>query len=321
VQTYNANNLSSNFSYGLCVGMMFFDACLYGILAWYLDKTLPSEFGAPLPLWFPFLPSYWFGTDCCMPEGNNQLASPLSKGLVEEDGLQGLGGDEADNKLLGSPTVPRADRDHFKAEPVPADLLKQREDGRCVRIRGLRKVFAAQGGSERVAVNGLKMDMYEGQVTVLLGHNGAGKSTTINMLVGLTKPTSGDSFMSGNRSISRNMNEIRRNLGVCPQHDILFAELTVRQHLQMFASFKGMPNREIKEEVERMVSHFDICMSYISTYLLCFVVSCVKLDSWRRGMRGLRRFREDKRGSCLLVLLSLATARLSYWTVRSFFSG
>jgi ATP-binding cassette subfamily A (ABC1) protein 3 len=257
VQTYNANNLSSNFSYGLCVGMMFFDACLYGILAWYLDKTLPSEFGAPLPLWFPFLPSYWFGTDCCMPEGNNQLASPLSEGLVEEDGLQGLGGDEADNKLLGSPTVPRADRDHFKAEPVPADLLKQREDGRCVRIRGLRKVFAAQGGSERVAVNGLKMDMYEGQVTVLLGHNGAGKSTTINMLVGLTKPTSGDAFMSGNRSISRNMNEIRRNLGVCPQHDILFAELTVRQHLQMFASFKGMPNRDIKEEVERMVSCVD----------------------------------------------------------------
>jgi ATP-binding cassette subfamily A (ABC1) protein 3 len=260
VQGENSNTLTSNFSYNLCIGMMFFDACLYGVLAWYLDKTMPSEFGTPLPLWFPFLPSYWFGTDCCLPKAD-RLTSPLiahGYPTLGDDSVHILEEEDTDNSLLiNDPTYKlnkaRGCHDDFRAEPVPADLLKQRADGRCVRIRGLRKVFAAQGGSERVAVNGLRMDMFEGQVTVLLGHNGAGKSTTINMLVGLTIPTSGDAYMLGNKSISHNMHEIRRNLGVCPQHDILFAELTVLQHLQMFASFKGVANTDINDEANRMV--------------------------------------------------------------------
>jgi hypothetical protein len=64
VQTDNANTIVENFSYELCVVMMFIDAIIYGVLAWYFDKVLPSEFGTPLPLYFPFLPSYWFGTNC-----------------------------------------------------------------------------------------------------------------------------------------------------------------------------------------------------------------------------------------------------------------
>lgn len=53
----NASELTSNFSYDICVGMLVFDAVLYGVLAWYLDKVVPSEFGTPLPFYFPFLPS------------------------------------------------------------------------------------------------------------------------------------------------------------------------------------------------------------------------------------------------------------------------
>lgn len=57
VQEGNASEETSNFSYALCVSMMMVDAVLYGVLAWYLDKVLPSEFGTQLPLYFPFLPS------------------------------------------------------------------------------------------------------------------------------------------------------------------------------------------------------------------------------------------------------------------------
>ena len=49
------------------------------------------------------------------------------------------------------------------------------------------------------------------------------------------------------------MPEIRKNLGVCPQHDILFPMLTVEEHLTMFAALKGVPRKELKEEVEKMV--------------------------------------------------------------------
>jgi len=61
VQSSNVGLETSNFTYNLCVGMLFFDAVLYGVLAWYLDNVLPSEFGTPLPYYFPFLPSYWVG--------------------------------------------------------------------------------------------------------------------------------------------------------------------------------------------------------------------------------------------------------------------
>lgn len=57
VQTYNADTLTSNFSYAICVGMLIVDAVLYGVLAWYFDKIIPSEFGTQLPLYFPLLPS------------------------------------------------------------------------------------------------------------------------------------------------------------------------------------------------------------------------------------------------------------------------
>lgn len=250
VQVDNSNTMTSNFSYSICIGMMFFDAVLYGVLAWYLDKVLPSEFGSTLPWYFPFMSSYWCGHDCCGLSKPSEQA--LSAPLLAKGGADYESGefDDVDNLLHAS----GQEVGDYKEETVPADLLKQRNDGRCVRVRGLRKVFAAQGGSERVAVNGLTMDLYEGQVTVLLGHNGAGKSTSINMLVGLTTPTSGDALMCGQLRISRDMNEIRRNLGVCPQHDILFSELTVMQHLQMFASFKGLPAGEVDSEAKRMLA-------------------------------------------------------------------
>lgn len=59
------------------------------------------------------------------------------------------------------------------------------------------------------------MTMYNGQIFALLGHNGAGKTTTLSMLTGLIQPTSGTAEVFG-VDIFNNMNEVRKNLGVCP---------------------------------------------------------------------------------------------------------
>ncbi len=79
--------------------------------------------------------------------------------------------------------------------------------------------------------------MHAGQVTALLGHNGAGKTTLISMLTGML-PISGGSASIGSRSVEHDMAAIRHEIGVCPQHNILFPELTVTEHLIMFAAFK-----------------------------------------------------------------------------------
>lgn len=50
------------------------------------------------------------------------------------------------------------------------------------------------------------------------------------------------------------MQAIRGNLGVCPQHDILFPELTALQHLQVYAVFKGVPSSMVNSEAQRMIN-------------------------------------------------------------------
>lgn len=225
VQLSNANVETSNFSYSLCVGMMIVDAVLYGVLAWYLDKVLPSEFGTQLSVFFPFLPSYWCGIK-------------ISNDITDVDSLR---------KQL----ITAENTDNAKIEPVSNDLLRQQDEDRCIMIRNLRKVYETTA-EDRIAVKGLNLDIYEGQCTVLLGHNGAGKSTTISMLCGLISPSSGDAMIEGKR-ISTDMGLIRQSLGVCPQHDILFPELTVLQHLQMFATFKGVPLSEIDNAAQKMI--------------------------------------------------------------------
>jgi ABC-type multidrug transport system ATPase subunit len=78
------------------------------------------------------------------------------------------------------------------------------------------------------------------------------------MLTGLIPPSSGDAIIEGKR-ISSDMQQIRQSLGVCPQHDILFADLTVMQHLQMFAAFKGVPPGEVDEDSRSWSQGKDKC--------------------------------------------------------------
>ena len=79
--------------------------------------------------------------------------------------------------------------------------------------------------------------MFKGQITALLGHNGAGKTTTISMLTGLFTPTGGRALING-LSVVEDIDLIRTNLGICPQHNVLFDRLTVREHLYFFSLLK-----------------------------------------------------------------------------------
>jgi len=107
---------------------------------------------------------------------------------------------------------------------------------------------------------GLNLNIYNGQVLALLGHNGAGKTTTISMLTGLFSPTSGDAWVNG-LSIVSDMREIQRTIGVCPQHNCLWEELTAAEHLKIFASIKGVPKEQheaLVEEKLKSVLLFDV---------------------------------------------------------------
>ncbi|XP_044270584.1 phospholipid-transporting ATPase ABCA3-like isoform X2 [Tribolium madens] len=121
-----------------------------------------------------------------------------------------------------------------------------------IQIRNLRKVFG-----QKAAVRNLSLNMYNDQITVLLGHNGAGKTTTMSMLTGMFPPTSGTAVVCGH-DIKTDMDGVRESLGLCPQHNIIFDELTVREHLYFFSKLKGLKHEAINEEIDKYVELLEL---------------------------------------------------------------
>jgi ABC-type Na+ transport system ATPase subunit NatA len=94
----------------------------------------------------------------------------------------------------------------------------------------------------------------KGTVTGILGHNGSGKTTTINLLTGVFRASFGDAFI-GPYSIQENIQAIRRIIGVCPQKDILWDSMTAREHLKLFCLLKAIPWSEHEETIMKALKN------------------------------------------------------------------
>uniref|UniRef100_A0A3P8X8L1 P-type phospholipid transporter n=1 Tax=Esox lucius TaxID=8010 RepID=A0A3P8X8L1_ESOLU len=142
-------------------------------------------------------------------------------------------------KELAKPSLPS----HPYFEGEPEGLV----EGVCV--QNLVKVFER---SQKPAVDGLSIVFYESQITAFLGHNGAGKTTTMSILTGMFPPTAGTASIYG-KDIRTEMDTIRRSLGMCPQHNILFHHMTVAEHILFYSLLKGGSLSEAELEVENML--------------------------------------------------------------------
>lgn len=78
------------------------------------------------------------------------------------------------------------------------------------------------------------------------------------MLTGMIPVTSGVAFVAG-RDVNSDMANIRSSLGVCPQHDILYPELTVREHLRMYAVLKAVPRSRLQGVIKVMKNKSVAC--------------------------------------------------------------
>ena len=106
------------------------------------------------------------------------------------------------------------------------------------------------------ATRGVCLKMGESQCFALLGHNGAGKTTTIKMVTGQIEPTAGDALIDG-CSVNKETAAVRRVMGLCPQHDILYDELTAREHLCLFGALKGVPQATLDAEIPGLCASHD----------------------------------------------------------------
>ena len=121
-----------------------------------------------------------------------------------------------------------------------ADMRRGGAGGSAGSARGYREVEQGamlQKGGWKVAVSDESLAMGPG-VFGLLGENGAGKTTTLAMLQGLYPPTAGRALVAGHDAVTQ-QDLVRLCLGVCPQHDVLWPMLTIREHLTFYARAKG----------------------------------------------------------------------------------
>lgn len=130
--------------------------------------------------------------------------------------------------------------------------LRSREEDE-VRVDSLTMEY--ESGSK--AVDNLTLSMPRGEIFVLLGHNGAGKTTTISMLTGLLKPTSGTITIFG-RDSSAKVELLRRRIGLCPQYNVIYDNLTVREHLVLVGCLKGCSQDVLEQEITQLIADIDL---------------------------------------------------------------
>ncbi|KAJ8686327.1 hypothetical protein QAD02_022121, partial [Eretmocerus hayati] len=118
-----------------------------------------------------------------------------------------------------------------------------------IQMRNLRKIYKGSlfNQSEVHALRGVSVDFYKGQITALLGHNGAGKTTMMSILSGMTSPSHGVVFINS-KDVSNDTHKILRDMGLCTQENMVFPNLSVYQQLLIFSMLKNNNNSKSSNE-------------------------------------------------------------------------
>lgn len=120
--------------------------------------------------------------------------------------------------------------------------------GLAVQFQSLRKEFPRRRQAPFVAVDDLTLDIATGTVLGLLGPNGSGKTTSVNMLCGLLPPTAGTVLCQG-VDVRQDVAQVRRLLGVVPQETSLYNDLTAQENLSFHAALYRVPRSAQKARI------------------------------------------------------------------------
>jgi ABC-2 type transport system ATP-binding protein len=132
-----------------------------------------------------------------------------------------------------------------KMKPVKSKRISKNPP--IIMINNLVKKF-----EDVTAVDHLNLEIGEGELFSLLGPNGAGKTTTVNILNGIIKPTSGNAIIAG-FDVTKNLEEVKKIIGVCPQEASVFSFLTARENVELIGNLHSLSKREIEERTDRFL--------------------------------------------------------------------
>ena len=210
------------------------------LLAVYFNAIIPQEYGAHQP-WH--LNIFRRLRKCCGGRNEN-----------DEDSLDR----DASNPFYTPEEAENAK--HLEDDDVRAErervLSRHYDRSSPLVIKNIRKEYPPRKKDKKphVAVHSATFAVEEGVVFGLLGPNGAGKTTLIHSLIGIYTPTSGYARLAG-FNIATDMDQVYKRIGICPQHDILWDDLTVLEHLLFYARLKGIPKDQEYDAVQQSMAN------------------------------------------------------------------
>ncbi|CAI5486916.1 unnamed protein product [Closterium sp. Naga37s-1] len=236
IGSYQATSGSLTFSnageYGFwgAVGIMAVEWVIFLLLGLYLDQVVPTGGGSGKHPLF------------CLDgiRGRHKHGNTLSK-ASRSHRASSKGAVEAEKE-----------REDVMAERDLVQQLLQRDQldhGYSIVCDNMKKIYPGRDGNPpKLAVRGMSLALARGECFGMLGPNGAGKTTCIHMMIGLVKPSSGTAFIEG-KDILEEMDDVYTIMGVCPQHDLLWEQLTGREHLYFYGRLKNLDGQALQQAV------------------------------------------------------------------------
>ena len=244
------SNIYTNYSLFRMMLMFIVDFLIYIFLGYYLTMVLPHTYGIRKPFYFLFTSEFW-----CRKKNKSkdEIQNENEENSINTHSTSLSGFDtQKDFNINKNMTLIYNNDPNFEDENLYKDKMGKED---VLKIRNLTKKFE----DGKISIDNLNINFYKDEIFALLGHNGAGKTTLISTLTGLYEATEGNAFYDGDDIlIGNNMDKFRLKIGICPQHDVLFEDLTIKEHLNMFSIFKGVPSDHIDEEVNKSLKDFKL---------------------------------------------------------------
>lgn len=126
------------------------------------------------------------------------------------------------------------------------------ENNNVIEVKELTKMFG-----DFTAVSAITFEVKQGEIFGFLGANGAGKTTAMKMLIGISKPTAGDARVAGFDVVSEAEN-IKKNIGYMSQKFALYDDLTVKENITFFGGIYGLSRAKIKEKTRELTEELGL---------------------------------------------------------------
>lgn len=125
-------------------------------------------------------------------------------------------------------------------------------NGTVIKTNKLTKRFG-----DFVAVNEITFDVSKGEIFGFLGANGAGKTTAMRMLCGLSIPTSGEATVAG-FDVYKDPEEIKKNIGYMSQRFSLYEDLTVKENIEFYGGIYGLSDKQLKDKIKELTEELGL---------------------------------------------------------------